>query len=339
MLASGSAGALLRTVHPGERIEVAADADGAVAWLEYHPSIERYARFQRKGDGFDGSVVDVPLERRLSTVAGTVESSLFEAGLSAGLTDRLVMELVEIFAWDVDFALDIRVGDSFTVVHEELLKDGEKVRDGAVLAAEFVNRGRALRAVRYEDPSGLVRYYTPEGESLRKAFLRTPVKFSRISSRFTLARMHPVLHRFRAHKGVDYAAPRGTPVKATGDGKVAFVGRKGGYGKTVVLQHGSAYTTLYGHLSRFARGLRQGDRVTQGDLIGYVGSTGLATGPHLHYEFRVRGVHRDPLTVKLPRSLPIPAEHKRDFGTKTRQLIATLEAASQTRLASTSAAR
>ena len=205
-----------------------------------------------------------------------------------------------------------------------------------MLAAEFVNRGRQIRAVRYQREDGFAQYFSPEGMSMRKAFLRTPVKFARISSRFSLSRRHPVLHKFRAHKGVDYAAARGTPVRASGNGRVIFSGRKGGYGKTLVLQHGSAYTTLYAHLNGFAKGVRKGRRVEQGQIIGYVGSTGLATGPHLHYEFRVRGVHRDPLKVKLPKAAPIPDEYREDFLAQTAPMLAELNGLSDITVAQAS---
>ena len=194
-----------------------------------------------------------------------------------------------------------------------------------IVAVEFTNQGREIRAVRYSDPKGETDYYSPDGRSMRKAFLRTPVKFSRISSGFTKRRWHPVLNRARAHKGVDYAAPIGTAVKATGNGKVQFVGRKGGYGKTIILQHGGSYTTLYAHLSRYARGLRSGKRVRQGQVIGYVGKTGLASGPHLHYEFRVKGSHRDPLRVRLPKAMPIAESYREDFTTQTQSLLVQLD--------------
>jgi murein DD-endopeptidase MepM/ murein hydrolase activator NlpD len=244
------------------------------------------------------------------------------------------MKMVEIFGWDVDFALDVRAGDRFTVIYEELFKNGEKVRDGNILASEFSNRGRSIRAVRYVNEQGRAEYFSPNGFSMRKAFLRTPVNFRRISSRFNRGRIHPVLQRMRAHRGVDYAAARGTPIRAAGDGRVVLSGRKGGYGKTVVLQHGGTYTTLYAHMSRFHARARKGKRVEQGEVIGYVGKTGLATGSHLHYEFRVRGVHKDPLRVKLPKALPIDRRYKKDFLQKTRPLVAQLDVLARTSIAS-----
>ena len=243
------------------------------------------------------------------------------------------MELAGIFGWDIDFALDIRQGDSFAVIYEEVFLDGEKVRDGDIIAATFSNRGESYQAIRYTDASNHTDYYSPDGHSMRKAFLRTPVEFSRISSRFSLGRKHPILNTIRAHKGVDYAAPRGTPIKATGDGKVIYRGVKGGYGNVVIIQHGSSYSTLYGHMSRFARGVHSGSHVKQGQIIGYVGSSGLATGPHLHYEFRINGVHRNPLTVKLPDAQPLPKQYMADFQMHANQLVASLDLLSKTNVA------
>jgi murein DD-endopeptidase MepM/ murein hydrolase activator NlpD len=256
-----------------------------------------------------------------------ITSSLFVAGQEAGLSDNLIMQLAAIFGWDIDFALDIRAGDSFKLLFEQRFKDGRKVDEGPILAAEFSNRGDSLRAVRYTAPDGITGYYSETGMAMRKAFLRTPLKFTRISSNFNLRRRHPVLNRIRAHRGVDYAAPTGTPVKAAGDGVVVFAGTKGGYGKTVVLRHGGVYSTLYAHLSRYAGGLRRGQRVGQGAVIGYVGSTGLATGPHLHYEFQVNGIHRDPLNVPLPRAEGIPADQLPRFEAEAALLLAQLDGA------------
>jgi murein DD-endopeptidase MepM/ murein hydrolase activator NlpD len=324
----------LRRLRPGQRLELSRGSDGRLWGLRAVLDETRSLVASRVGDGFRVAIEQVPLERRTAHASAVIESSLFLAGQRAGLPDRLIMGLVEIFGWDVDFALDVRGGDRFIVVYEQLYKDGRKVRDGDILAAEFVNRGRTLRAVRYSYDDGRAEYFSPDGLSMRKAFLRTPVTFGRISSRFSRGRMHPVLQRMRAHKGVDYAAPTGTPVKAAGDGRVISAGRKGGYGKTVVLQHGGAYTTLYAHLSRIHRRARSGRRVQQGDIIGYVGATGLATGPHLHYEFRVRGVHKDPLRVKLPKALPIAAKLKQDFLRVSSPLVAQLDTLARTSLAS-----
>ena len=229
------------------------------------------------------------------------------------MSNNVIMELATIFGWDVDFALDIRQGDNFSLIYQEKYLQGKKVGDGDILVARFENHGNTYTAVRYEDKKGYSQYFTPKGLSMRKAFLRTPVDFTRISSRFNLSRKHPILHKIRAHKGVDYAASRGTPIKAAGDGKVIFSGRKGGYGRVLILQHGTRYTTLYAHLKAFRKGIRVGKRVKQGQVVAYVGSSGLASGPHLHYEFRVNGSHRDPLKVRLPHAKPIDKKRKEQF--------------------------
>jgi murein DD-endopeptidase MepM/ murein hydrolase activator NlpD len=246
----------------------------------------------------------------------------------------MTMELASIFGWDIDFALDIRKGDEFVVLYDELYLDGEKVGEGHILAATFINQGKTYQAVRYTDGSGVTDYYSPDGKVMHKTFLRTPVEYTRISSGFSLGRLHPILNRIRAHKGVDYAAPTGTPVKVTANGKIIFEGRKGGYGNTVIVQHGNHYSTLYGHLSRFSSGLSSGSSVRQGQVIGYVGMTGLATGPHLHYEFRIDGVHHDPLTVKLPGSEPLDKAYLADFREKAASLTSKLDALLSVRVAS-----
>ncbi|MCG8668851.1 MAG: peptidoglycan DD-metalloendopeptidase family protein [Pseudomonadales bacterium] len=244
---------------------------------------------------------------------GTIESSLFLSAQKAGLSQKTTMELAQIFGWDVDFVLDIRKGDKFSLIYEELYLDGEKVRDGEILAAQFINRGKTHTAIRYEKADGSSEFFAPNGDSMRKAFLRSPVDFARISSHFNLRRKHPVLHTIRAHKGTDYAAPRGTPIKATGNGKVHYVGRKGGYGKTIILKHGERFQTLYAHMNSYAKGMRRGKSVNQGQVIGYVGSTGMSTGPHLHYEFYENGRVRNPVTVKLPTAKPIHKSEKAEF--------------------------
>lgn len=324
----------LARVLPGQTLEFHLDDERSIKKLRYRLDRTHFIVYDHGDNGFSSELVEVPLERRVNHASGRIDSSLFLAGQRAGLSNRLIMEMVEIFGWDIDFALDIREGDQFLVVYEELFENGDKVADGNILAAEFVNQNKSFRAVRYADPSDRISYFSPEGLSMRKAFLRTPVKFGRVSSRFNLRRRHPILHRIRAHRGVDYAAPPGTPIRASGDGKIIYAGRKGGYGQTVILKHGSTYTTLYAHMKHVARGIRPGRRVNQGQVIGYVGSSGLATGPHLHYEFRVRGAHRNPLTVKLPQAAPVPEKHKQDFMEKTAKLVSQLEVLSKVRLAS-----
>lgn len=249
---------------------------------------------------------------------GIINSSLSLAGQQAGLSDELIMQLTSIFAWDIDFATNLRQGDQFTVVYEEGLRSNQ------IIAAEFVNQGRVFTAIRYHDADGNFHYYSPEGRPMRKAFLSTPVDFSRISSGFNAHRKHPILNRIRAHKGVDYAARTGTPVKATGDGNIIFLGNKGAYGRVMIIAHGEHYETLYAHLSDFKQGLQSGDQVTQGEVIAYVGQTGLATGPHLHYEFRVDGEHRNPEKLDLAQATPLNADLLDAFKTQTRPIVAQL---------------
>ena len=279
----------------------------------------------RGPDGLRAEVLQNPLEGRTRTIRGVIDSSLFEAVTAAGAHDQTAVNLADIFQWDIDFVLDIQPRDSFTVTYRELYQNGAYVKDGPVLAASFVNQGRSYYAVRYVDSEGAARYFTPDGRSLHKAFLRAPVEFTRISSKFNSARYHPILNLIRAHKGIDYAAPMGTPVRAAGDGRVAYAGPKGGYGNVVELEHSRSITTVYGHLSRFAKGTRAGAHVVQGEVIAYVGMTGLATGPHLHYEYRVNGVFKNPQTVPLPDASPIEARFREDFLAKSAPLLATLE--------------
>ncbi len=313
----------LRLIKPGDDIEVLHD-DGSLLRLARPVSLTESLAVTREGEVFSAELVVRPLDRRTAMASGTINSSLFLAAAEAGVSDRTIMNLAGIFAWDIDFVLDIRRGDQFRLIYEELWRDGERLGEGTILAAEFTNRGDVFRAVRFADASGRVDYYTPEGKSLRKAFLRAPLSFSRVSSNFNLRRRHPVLNTIRAHRGVDYAAPTGTPVKAAGDGKVIFRGRKGGYGNTVIVQHGGNIDTLYAHLSKFGKA-RSGSRVRQGQTIGYVGSTGLATGPHLHYEYRINGVHKNPRTVKLPDAAPIDSAYLADFQAAAADLLQQLQ--------------
>jgi murein DD-endopeptidase MepM/ murein hydrolase activator NlpD len=261
--------------------------------------------------------------RHITSVHGTINSSLSLAAQKAGLSNDLILQLTNIFAWDIDFATNLHHGDQFTVVYEET-GTSNNTSDSQIIAAEFVNQGRILTAIRYKDSEGKVNYYSPEGKPMRKAFLSTPVDFVRISSGFDTHRKHPILNRIRAHRGVDYAARTGTPVKSAGDGEVIFRGRKGGYGQVLIVKHGEHYETLYAHLSDFKKGLESGNLVKQGEVIGYVGQTGLATGPHLHYEFRVDGVHRNPEKLNLAQSLPLHAEALADFKAQTRPVLAQL---------------
>jgi len=252
------------------------------------------------------------LSAQITMQSGEIRNSLFGATDAIGLPDSVALQLADIFGGDIDFHRDLRRGDRFSVVYETLYSQGQAVRTGRILAAEFINQSKAYRAVWFESQDGQG-YYTSEGKNLRKAFLRSPLEFSRISSGFTSARFHPILQKWRAHKGVDYAAPTGTRIKATGDGIVEFVGKQGGYGNLLVLRHQGKFSTAYGHLSGFAAGLRKGSRVSQGDVIGSVGQTGWATGPHLHYEFRVNDVQQNPLAINLPSAPPLVAQQMVQF--------------------------
>ncbi|NLC09690.1 MAG: peptidoglycan DD-metalloendopeptidase family protein [Gammaproteobacteria bacterium] len=258
-------------------------------------------------------------------VSGTISQTLLGATKEAGLPYKLTLDLANIFGYDIDFAQDLRKGDNFSVVYEQKKIDDKVVSSGNILAAQFTNRGKTYTAVRYTNKQGYTSYYDDKGSSTQKAFIRTPVDFSRISSRFNLGRKHPVLNTIRAHKGVDYAAPIGTPVKATGDGKIIVAGRRGGYGNTVIIQHGNKYRTVYAHLRGFAKGIRSGSQVKQGQVIAYVGTTGLSTGPHLHYEFQVNGVHVDPLSHTLPAADPIPKNELARFKQQAAPHLAMLE--------------
>jgi murein DD-endopeptidase MepM/ murein hydrolase activator NlpD len=316
----------LANIRPGQILRFRFEDDGELTALEHHRSRTEQLRVAIADDDIRPEIVSKAVDTHIASAAGIIESSLFVDGQKAGLSDAKIMELAEIFGWDIDFALELRAGDQFRVVYEKQFLDGEKLRDGPILAAEFTNRGNTYRAVRYEDKNGEVGYFDDAGHSKRRAFLRTPIKFARISSRYNPRRWHPVLKKWRAHKGVDYAAPTGTPIKASGDGKVIFRGTKGGYGRTVILQHAGKYTTLYAHMSKYSKRAKSGSRVKQGQVIGYVGTSGVSTGPHLHYEFRVNGVHKDPLKVKLPKSLSLPKKEIAAFKKATAPLLAKLDA-------------
>ena len=304
---------VLTKLRPGRELRIGTDAAGEFAALHYELNPVEYLSIRLDDNRYEVSNEKRQLEIRYAQSQGVIESSLFRAGAKAGLSDPLLIRLVGVFGWDIDFALDLRRGDRFAVIYEEQFVDGEKVGNGGVIAAEFINDGETYRAIRHIDSDGFEAYFTPAGQSLRRTFLRTPVKFSRISSTFSKRRYHPVLKTWRAHRGVDYAAARGTPILATADGRVIRVGTDGGYGKSIVIRHGGNYSTLYAHLSRYSKGLKTGKPVRQGQIIGYIGSTGLATGPHLHYEFRVDRVHRDPLKYKQPKAEPIDSKYRDAF--------------------------
>lgn len=314
----------MRQLKPGETVHAQITADGELLTLRYFFGNEELFLMEKTDDEFKMTEQPIVLDTQVHMKSGVINSSLFAATDSAGIPNHIAMQLTEIFASEIDFYRDLRRDDRFTVVYETFSDNGKRAKTGRVLAVEFVNKGKSHQAVYFKASNGADGYYTPQGESLRKAFLLSPLAFSRISSGFTNARFHPVLKEWRAHRGIDYAAPTGTPVKATASGIVAFSGSQKGYGNLVVLKHNGKYETAYGHLSRFASGLSKGKRVNQGEVIGYVGSTGMATGPHLHYELRVDGLQRDPTKVMLPTAPPIEKKDLNTFQKETQSLVARL---------------
>jgi murein DD-endopeptidase MepM/ murein hydrolase activator NlpD len=308
---------------PGDSIKLT-HTDGDIKELTRKVSETQTLDVVLKDSGFEAKMIDNPVETRVRTARAVIDSSLFQAAGAADISDTVALKLANVFAWDIDFVLDIRDGDRFTAVYEQIFQDGKYLRDGEVLAAEFVNNGKVYRAVRFVGDDGHAGYYTPAGLAMRKAFLRAPVEFTRVSSAFNPHRHHPILNLIRGHMGTDYAAPIGTPVHAAGDGHVSFAGRRGGYGNAIILTHGANVSTLYGHMSRFARNIHVGTRVQQGEVIGFVGMTGLATGPHLHYEYLTGGVHRNPQTVQLPGAEPLRAQDLQKFREMAAPLLANL---------------
>ncbi|MGI9324543.1 MAG: peptidoglycan DD-metalloendopeptidase family protein [Pseudomonadales bacterium] len=325
LLDSKPLGPRLKNIYPGHDMRFEFAPDDTLVKLSYSPGPLERIEFERAGDAFNGSEVLREPERFTAYKHGTIEHSLFIASQRAGLEDSLTMRLAQMFQWDVDFVLDIRKGDAFHVVYEELFLEDRFIGYGNILAAEFVNQGQSFQALLYTDADGETDYYNPNGQSMRKAFLRAPVEFSRISSNFNLRRKHPLYKRVMPHRGIDYAAPSGTPILAAGDGRVKAASRTGANGNFVVINHGEQYVTKYLHLSKFARNVKSGAKVKQGQVIGYVGATGAATGPHLHYEFLVNGVHVNPRSVNLPDAAPV-AETERDrFSAHTIDMLALLD--------------
>lgn len=319
----------LGRIYAGETIKFGKDRNGNLAKIELERDGLESLLIEKTAEGYSGRTIVYEPEIKQRFAEGKIERSLSHTGKNAGLANKTIMDLAAIFAWDIDFAKDIQKGDEFQIVYEELYRNGKKVGVGDVLSARFVNKGKSFEAVLYTDSEGASDYYTPEGRSLRKAFLRSPVDFARISSHFNLQRRHPVLHTIRAHKGTDYAAGYGTPIKASGDGKIIRSSVYGGYGNTVIIKHGGHTTTLYAHMQKFAKGIYSGKRVKQGDVIGYVGASGLATGPHLHYEFRIKGEPKDPVNVELADAKPISPEEINQFKMQTQSLMLALETKSQ----------
>ena len=312
-------GQYLLELYPGELLRFGVDAEGKLQEMHYQKSpLESYV-FVAEEDSYQSQHRLRQPEILVSFRQGVIEESLYMAAKQAKLPDKIIMEMANIFAWDIDFVFDIRAGDSFALLYEQRFVDGKPLPAGNILAASFTNRGKTYSAVRYEDSRGRSNYYTPEGLSMRKAFLRTPLDIFRISSGFDLRRKHPIHKKIKAHRGVDYAAPTGTPVYSTGDGKVLEAGYSKANGNYVFIQHGQMYTTKYLHLH--SKKVRTGESVDQRQVIGTVGATGYATGPHLHYEFLVNGVHRNPRTVTLPQAKPIPPSEKPAFAASANSLL------------------
>ncbi|GAB3393111.1 peptidoglycan DD-metalloendopeptidase family protein [Azotobacter armeniacus] len=323
----------LERVKAGQKFEFTLSANGELQTL--HTKLDRLKtmKISKSAQGFSIKHDIAKPEVRTVYARGVIDSSLFLAAKKAGLSHSTTLALSNIFAYDIDFARSIRRGDEFEVIYEEKRLGSKRLNQSNILAARFINRGKTYTAVRYTNKQGATNYYTADGNSMRKAFIRTPVDFARISSRFSNGRRHPILNKIRAHKGVDYAAPRGTPIRATGNGKVTLAGRKGGYGNTVIIQHGNRHQTLYAHMQGFAKGVRTGSTVKQGQIIGYIGTTGLSTGPHLHYEFQINGTHVDPLSQKLPMADPIARSERQRFLQQTQALIAQMNQEKATMLA------
>jgi murein DD-endopeptidase MepM/ murein hydrolase activator NlpD len=298
---------------PGRTVQAVATGGGELISLRYYNQQDSVLVVERDGDRFvaaEQSLVETP---GLVFKTGVIRNSLFGATDDAGIPDAVATQLAKIFSTNIDFHSDLRRGDQFSVIYETIHEASGPVRPGRVLAAEFINNGTPYRAVYFESTPGDGDYYTPDGKNLRKAFLRSPLEFSRISSGFSMARFHPILRNWRAHTGVDFAAPTGTRMLATANGAVSFAGVRNSYGNVIEIRHQGEYSTLYAHLSSFAQSVRNGTQVKQGDVIGYVGATGLATGPHLHYEFKVAGVFRDPMSIAVPRAVPLQPQYQKAF--------------------------
>jgi murein DD-endopeptidase MepM/ murein hydrolase activator NlpD len=315
---------IARSIIPGRQVKSETNADGNLFHFEYQISADQFLTITKTADGYEAHQDERILEIRPVLKSAKINSSLFGATDAANIPDHIAIQLADIFESEINFHTDLRRGDRFNVIYEGSYDQGELIKSGEVLAAEFVNNGKVYRAVGFRDSNNQMQYYTPEGKSIHKSFLRSPLEFSRVSSGFSVARFHPVLQRMRAHKGVDFAAPTGTRIKASADAVVDFVGTKGGYGNVIILKHDNGISTVYGHLSRFAPELRRGSKVTQGQMIGFVGMSGVATGPHLHYEFLINGKHQDPMKVALPKNNTIQGGNKAQFETISNQMMAQL---------------
>ncbi|MBW1838668.1 MAG: M23 family metallopeptidase [Deltaproteobacteria bacterium] len=315
----------LKRVKPGNTMALKIDpVHHTVVRLEFSFDGRQMLVVTKTDQEYLASKEEIAFDSKLRTIAGTIKNSLFEDATKSGCSPQLILNFADIFAWDVDFLSDLRENDSFKLLFEEIYKDGDFVRYGKILAAEFTNQGERFRAFYFENDKGRAGYYNDEGKSVDREFLKSPLRYSRISSRFSKRRFHPVLRIYRPHSGVDYAAPTGTPAETTCDGKIIFIGWKKDYGKCIKIRHNHIYTSYYGHLSRFAKGMKLGKRVKQGQVIGYVGATGLATGPHLDYRLKKRGKFIDPLKFRSPRILSISKAQLPQFEKSKRQLLAML---------------
>lgn len=324
-ITSGNKSKELIKLYPGQKVNFLFDDNKDLKALKLNVSNTKTLHITNEGSKVNYAYEEQTPIKKLNFSTGKISGSLYSSAQSAGLNEKLIMQMADILACDIDFTLDVRDNDSFRVLYEEEFVEDKKINHGKILAIEFNNQGKSYKAVHYTDDKGRDGYYSPDGFSLQKAFLRSPVEFTRISSHFSHSRRHPILHKMRSHKGVDYAAPTGTPVKSSGDGRISFMGTKGGYGKSIEITHGQKYSTFYAHLSRFNKKVKHGSFVKQGQIIGYVGKSGLATGPHLHYEFRINGVHHNPVTVTLPSSNPIASKNKSDFNSHAKNMLSLLD--------------
>jgi len=322
-----------RKLSVGREIQAETTATGDLIALRYLSNDGAQILIKKQDDAFQTNSLPAQLEKRLFVRTGEIKTNLYAASDAAGMPDAAANQLHELFSGDIDFHHDLRVGDKFTVIYEMTYHNGILLNTGRIQSAEFINQGRIYRAVYFQIDAQHGDYYTPEGKSVRKAFLRSPIEYSRVSSGFTNSRFHPLLNKWKAHNGVDFAAPTGTKIKATADGVVTFVGKENGYGNMVKIKHQGRYTTVYGHLSRFSQGLHRGQRVAQGDLIGFVGMTGLASGPHLHYEFKINGRHHNPMRVALPDAQPINSSYLAAFQLVADDFVARLDLLRNTNLA------
>lgn len=316
----------LARMNPGTRFAVQQDEANKLTGIRFRFNPKDVLQINLIGEEWQAEIIEKPVQIQVVTYLGSVNTNLWESAAEAKMSPALISEMAEIFAWQVDFSREVQVGDKWRISIEEELIHGERVGLGTILSAEYINSGRTHAAVLFRQDGENVGYYAPDGSSLRKMFLKSPIQFGRISSKFNRNRFHPVLKTHRPHMGVDYAAPIGTPIRAVGDGVISFAGWSGGGGNVLKLRHNSVYDTAYKHLKGFAPGVKRGSRIKQGQVIGYVGNTGLSTGPHLHFEFYVNGKYVDPLRQKFPAAEAIPQESLAEFLHSQQDLMSRLPA-------------